>query len=233
MKKSKRLIPAAALGAAAVLFTVLVAVIDVQPIGPNGTTVGFAAINGAVANVFGYNGFFYTVSKLVGLAALAVAGCFSLLAVLEFVQRKNIFKVDPELLALVCTYALTVFLYILFEIVVVNCRPVIMPGETAPEASFPSSHTLLAVTVFGTALYALTRYLKDVKIRNIVRIVLIVFIAVMTLGRLISGVHWFTDIIGGVLYSLALIFCYRFLLELFRNLSKKKKQPVRTKRSGR
>ncbi|MDO4493053.1 MAG: phosphatase PAP2 family protein [Clostridia bacterium] len=220
MKQRKRLLSFACFGSAAVLFTLLVAFVGKAPVGPAGTEVGFAGLNNAIAGVFPYNGFFYTVSKLVGFLAIAVAGLFSLLAVLEFVQRKSIRRIDAELLALVCTYALTVALYVLFEVVVVNYRPIIMPGEVMPEASFPSSHTLLAVTIFGSALFAMTRYLKDERVRRIVRVVFLVFIAVMTVGRLVSGVHWFTDILGGVLYSLALISFYRLMLEVFRKSAK-------------
>ena len=56
------------------------------------------------------------------------------------------------------------------------------------------------------------KYIKNFsKIINIMSI-LIIFTTIM--GRLISGVHWFTDIIGGILISSFLLMLFYSLINL-------------------
>ena len=87
-----------------------------------------------------------------------------------------------------------------------------MEGETEAEASFPSSHTMLVCVVMGSAIMLLGRYIKDEKIRRVLKIVFYLVIAVTVLGRLFSGVHWLTDILGGVLISICLLSIFAILL---------------------
>ena len=48
--------------------------------------------------------------------------------------------------------------------------------------------------------------------RKCVLAAIAVFIAFMVVGRLLSGVHWFTDIIGGILLSAGLVMIYDSLI---------------------
>ena len=52
-------------------------------------------------------------------------------------------------------------------------------------------------------------------LRKAITIFVIVFSVFMVVGRLISGVHWATDIIGSVLLSAGLFMIYRFMAEYF------------------
>ena len=112
------------------------------------------------------------------------------------------------------TYVVTALFYLLFEILVINYRPILEDGEL--EASYPSSHTMLAVSVFGSAaVYAVYR-IKDDLLKKAVVIVSIILAAGMALGRLISGVHWFTDILGGVLLGCAIISLYMAFVQIIK-----------------
>ena len=198
----------AALAFLAALFTFAVRVMDVAAIGPEGTQVGFSHLNAAFHNALGVHMAFYKLTQALGFAALALVGLFALMGLLQLVQRKSLWKVDRELLALGCLYVVVFALYIIFEKAIVNYRPIIMPGEIAPEASFPSSHTMLACTVLGSAAILLKKYVKDEKLLRLLRTLCVIVLAVIVCGRLYSGVHWLTDIIGGVLYGSALLFLF-------------------------
>lgn len=198
----------AALALLAALFTVAVSVIDVDAIGPAGTLVGFSHLNAAAHEALGVHMALYKLTQILGVAALGLAALFALMGLLQLIRRKSLWKVDREILALGCLYVAVLALYVLFEKAVVNYRPVIMPGELAPEASFPSSHTMLACTVLGSAAILCGKYVRDGRLARLLRTLCVVVLAVIVCGRLLSGVHWLTDIIGGILYSAALLFLF-------------------------
>ena len=194
--------------AAFVLFTFLIKVIDVKPIGPEGSKVGFAALNGFVFRLIGVHPFFETLTKLLGYFALLTAAAFAVVGLLQFLKEKKLSAVDNEIMILGCFYVLVLLAYVFFELVVINRRPVILDPAEGLEASYPSSHTVLVICIMATAPRQLGRLVKDDRIFFACKIFCAALIVIMVLGRLISGVHWFTDIIGGILLSAALIYIY-------------------------
>ncbi|MBQ7599271.1 MAG: phosphatase PAP2 family protein [Clostridia bacterium] len=189
---------------------ILVKTVDVAKIGPCGTEVGFSTLNGGVRDEVGHNSAFEKISKYIGYAAiLAVAAC-AVLAVVQLIRRKSILKIDGELLSLGGIFAITAGLYALFEVAVVNYRPILEEGQSFPEASFPSSHAMLSAVVFICAAVFVHRNLLQKKpvARNIIVFILALLGILGVVTRFISGVHWISDILGGVFVSLALIFLY-------------------------
>ena len=140
---------------------------------------------------------------------------FALLGFIQLIKRKSLLKVDKNLLILGIVYILLVLLYLLFEKVPFNYRPVILDPAEGLEPSYPSTHTLLILTVFGTAIQLAGTYIKKAKLLLAAKILALVIMALTIVGRLVCGVHWFTDIVGGVLLSLFLISLYKELT-LFR-----------------
>ena len=187
------------------LFIIMLKVVNVEAIGPEGTSVGLSGLNGSIRDAIGTNMFWYYLTEGIGVLAILTAVAFAALGAYQLIKRKSFLKVDKTILALGGLYVIVIILYVLFEKAVVNYRPVIMPGETEPEASFPSTHTMLIFVIFGSAAVALKRYLKNRKAYLISAAVCIGLIALTVVGRLLSGVHWFTDIIGGILISAALV----------------------------
>ena len=180
------------------LFTAAVWTVD-RPIGPQETAVGFAAINGAVSGGIGVHLWLYKLTQLLGVIAILVAAAFGLFGVWQWISRKSLKKVDTAILYLGGLYGVVILLYAFFEKVIVNYRPILMPGSETPEASYPSSHTMLVCVVMGSAILMIDHYVRNEKIARIAKIAAIVMIAVMVFGRLFSGVHWLTDILGGLL----------------------------------
>ena len=203
--KKKFFVGAGFLGAF-VLWTVLVSLVDIRPIGPNGSRVGFAALNRFVHGLTGVNLLLYTVTDWLGLVPIAVALGFAILGLVQWIKRKSLLKVDGSLLALGGFYTVVLAAYIFFEIVVINYRPTLIDGYL--EASYPSSTTMLVMCVMPAAMIQLHTRIKSHVFRRCVMISIAVFIVFMVIGRLVSGVHWLSDIIGGALISAGLVIIY-------------------------
>lgn len=204
--KGKLLGIAGMLLTAFVLWTLAVQYIDVQAIGPNGSSVGFAGLNGWVHDLTGVHMGLYVLADWLGLVPMGFVLGFAVLGLVQWMRRRKLFRVDHDILVLGGFYLLVLILYLVFETVVVNARPVLIDGRL--EASYPSSTTMLVLCVMPTAMMQLRARLRNTKVRTIVLTVLAVFTVCMAVGRLISGVHWFTDIIGGVLLSAGLVVLY-------------------------
>lgn len=205
MMKNRNLTRAGVLALLAAVLIVLVLFVDVAPIGPEGTSVGLSRLNQAVHEGVGVHLFWYKVTQALGYLSILVAGVFALIGLVQLIRRKSLMKVDAEILALGALFIVVIGLYVLFEIVVVNYRPVVMPGDAHPEASFPSSHTMLVCAVLGGVMMLLPKYVRSAGLRTALSVLCAVLICVMVVGRLLSGVHWFTDIVGGLLISGALL----------------------------
>ena len=210
MKKRKFCVSLGLLGAF-VLWTTVISLIDVQPIGPQGSTVGFATLNGFVHNLTGVHMTLYTITDWLGLVPVVFGFGFAMLGLVQWIKRTSILKVDRSILILGGFYIVTLAAYLFFESYVVNYRPVLIEGYL--EASYPSSTTLLVLCVMPTAMMQLRDRIKQPILRKCVSIAIAAFIAFMVIGRLISGVHWLTDILGGVLLSAVLVMLYDSLTD--------------------
>ena len=192
------------------VWTALVCTVDLQPIGPEGSVVGLAAMNGWFHDLTGEHLGGYKVSNVLGLIPFAVVACFAAVGGLQLLQRRSLFKVDSDIIALGAFYLLVLGCYAVFELVVINYRPMLIDGEL--EASYPSSHTMLALTVLPTAASQVKKRLKNKTLARVLALVLIAVALCILSLRVGSGVHWLSDIIGGVLLSGALVFAYETLL---------------------
>ena len=224
MKKlNKSLIVGISLFVAFAVFTVLVKVVDVAAVGPLGSKVGFSKINDSIFDSIGTSDTWYNISEIFGILALIVAGVFVIVGLVQLIRRKSLKLVDNHILALGVFYVVVALAYLVFEILVINKRPVLVDGEL--EASFPSSHTVLAICILSSAIIEIHKFFKEHK--KLVVTLDVINVLVMTLiviGRLLSGMHWFTDIIGGILLSLALVFIYHGVLKLIETRKSKDNQ---------
>ena len=224
MKRRARLFFSGVLWVLAVLFILLIRRVDVAPIGPEGTSVGLSSLNREVSETVGVNMTWYTITEILGYGAIAVAAFFAVLGAVQWIRRGNLKYVDRGILALAGIYILLGILYVFFEKVIINYRPVILPGEEHPEASFPSSHTMLACVIFGSAGILADRLLRSGALQTVLQILCGILIFVTVFGRMISGVHWFTDIVGALLFSSALLMLYSAMIMK----SRKKKRKTQT-----
>lgn len=209
MKKEKNIkiiLTGAVLFALFIIWTVLVKFVNVQAIGPNGSEVGFAAINGFVHKLTGVNMALYNITDWLGLVPIFFAAGFGLLGFIQLIKRKSLLKVDGDILALGVFYIAVIALFLFFEVCIINYRPVLIEGVM--EASYPSSTTLLVTCVMPTAAMQLQRRIKSLKLHRVIVCAIYSFVAFMVIARLISGVHWLTDIIGGLILSTGIVMIY-------------------------
>ena len=195
-----------------VMWTVAIRFVDVQAIGPQESSVGFATINQFVHNLTGVHMSLYTITDWLGLVPLMFVMGFGTLGLIQWIKRKHLLKVDYSILVLGGFYIVVMAAFVLFEVLVINYRPVLIDGVL--EASYPSSTTMLVMCVMPTAIMQFDTRIKNDVLKRCVSSTIIAFIVFMVIGRLISGVHWFTDIIGGALFSTGLVLMYRAIISL-------------------
>ena len=214
MKKAKIYTAVAAISALLfVAVAILVKTVDVSAIGPLGSSIGLSSLNGKIRDAIGYSEDLYTFAELLGYVSLSVVGGFAVYGAIQLVKLKNFKKLDKSLWLLGGFYIAVIAVYALFEIIVINERPVLMDGEL--EASFPSTHTMLAICIMATAAHQLVVRLAN-KVARIASVAVCSLIATATVVcRLLSGVHWFTDIIAGIFIGGTLVFTYLAVYEKF------------------
>ena len=194
------------------LWTVLIRCIDVQAAGPGVTNVGFAAFNLWFHKLTGVHMNVYTFTDWLGLVPIAVCLGFGVVGVFQLIRRRSLLRVDPDIILLGLYYILVILAYLTFEMVPINYRPVLINGVL--EASYPSSTTLLVLSVMPTLKLQIDRRTDKSLVRNVTGVFVIAFSAFMVIGRLIAGVHWATDIIGAVFLSMGLFLLYRYAVDL-------------------
>ena len=203
----KGIVTGIALILAFIVWTILIQRVDVQPAGVNGTDIGFTAVNTWFHQLTGVHMGIYTVTDWLGLVPIVVCICFGVLGLVQWIKRRSLTKVDPDIILLGVYYILVILAYLVFEMIPINYRPVLIEG--AMEASYPSSTTLLVLSVMPTLIFQVGRRTQNPTVRTLTMACAVLFSALMVIGRLISGVHWLTDIIGAILLSAGLYILYR------------------------
>lgn len=209
--KRKNIIISVLLTIVAIVYTFLVKTVDVKAIGPNSSKVGFAKINKAFMDILGSNMTLYKITEILGLIAILIVLVYGVIGLIQLIKRKSLLKVDREILLLGGLYVLMAVVYVFFEKFIINYRPILIDGEL--EASYPSSHTILAICICISSLIVSKNYLDDkyIKLTNTLTIILL---AGVFLGRTLSGVHWISDIFGGVIISSTLLMYFYTLYDV-------------------
>ena len=189
------------------IWTVLIQTVDVRPVGVNSTDIGFAYLNTWFHSFTGVDFMLYNITDWLGLVPLAVCIAFGILGFIQLIKRKSLFKVDADIIILGVYYVIVILCYLVFEMIPINYRPVLINGIM--EASYPSSTTLLVLSVMPTLIFQLKHRVNNIKMQRIVTVITLLFCVFMVVGRLVSGVHWLTDIIGSVLLSAGLLYAYK------------------------
>ena len=190
-----------------VIWTIIIKIIDVQPIGVNGTNIGFATINSWFHSLTGVNMTLYTITDWLGLVPIFICMIFGFMGLIQLIKRKNLLKVDFDIIILGVYYVIVILCYLIFEMYPINYRPILINGFM--ESSYPSSTTLLVLCVIPTLVFQANQRLKSITLKSFITIFAVAFSVFMVAGRLISGVHWLTDIIGSCLLSAGLFYTYK------------------------
>lgn len=202
MKNKKNILICILLVLLSIIYTILVKYVDTSLIGPNGSVVGFSSLNSFVFNLTGNNMTLYKITEILGIIPILIALMYAVIGLIQVIDRKSL-KVDKELIALGILYIIVILIYVFFEKCIINYRPVLIDGIL--EASYPSSHTLLSICICGSALLINKYLFNNKKIYKYINIVSIISMVLIVLGRLLSGVHWVSDIIGSIIISITLL----------------------------
>ena len=200
-------------GSLLVIFTIwtgLVQCVDVKPIGANTTDIGFSTLNSYFHQMTGVHMTLYTITDWLGLIPIFICVVFGGLGFVQLIKRKSLFKVDKDLILLGIYYFIVIMGYLIFEVIPINYRPILIDGRL--EASYPSSTTLLVLSVMPTLILQVKRRSTHILITKIVSVVTILFSLFMVIARLTCGVHWLTDIIGALILSTGLYYLYKALV---------------------
>ena len=196
-----------------IILIILIKTVDVLPTGVGDTEIGLYHLNSAVKAFLGTNMAWYKLTEMTGLLSIASGGIFAVIGLVQLIKRKSILRVDREILSLGGLYITLGIVYAFFEKVIINYRPLIMAGDSSPEASFPSSHTVLSVVIAVSIIMIIGKYVKNITVRNIIKAALTALAVVTVIGRFLSGVHWFTDILGGIILSVCLLSLFRAIIK--------------------
>lgn len=212
MKRSGKhlLVIGGALIVAFAIWTILVLMVDVQPIGQNGTDVGFATFNVWFHRLTGVHMSLYVITDWLGLVPIFVCMIFAGIGLVQLIKRKSLFKVDYDILILGIYYLIVIFCYVIFEMFPINYRPLLIEGVL--EASYPSSTTLLVLSVMMALHFESNIRIDNILLRKTVCSITNIFSVFMVISRLVSGVHWVTDIVGSVILSTGLFCVYKSIV---------------------
>jgi len=191
------------------IYIIIVRKVDVQNIGPKNSEVGLASINSFFHNLLGRNMTIYKITEILGMIVLLIVGVYAVIGLMQLIKGKSLKKVDSKIISLGILYVLLGIVYVLFEKVIINYRPVIIDGEL--EASFPSSHTMLAICICISSIIVNKDYIKNKKYLKLTNIGLLILMSLIVVGRFVSGVHWFSDIVGGIIISITLLSCFNVI----------------------
>lgn len=201
-----------------IVWTFAVVLVDVKPVGVNGTSVGFATINTWFHNLTKVNMTLYNITDWAGLVPVFICMVFGMLGLFQLIKRRSLLKVDFDIIVLGIYYVIVILGYLVFEMIPINYRPILINGFM--EASYPSSTTLLVLSVMPTVVFQCNKRLQSQKTKKLIELITIIFSLFMVVGRLASGVHWLTDIIGSCFLSAGLFYIYKAVVLLNKNWSK-------------
>ena len=189
------------------IWTLLIQVVDVQPLGINRTNIGFAIINCWFHRLTGVHMVIYTITDWLGIIPVFICIIFGGIGCIQLLKRRSLLKVDYDIILLGAYYILVILGYFIFEMMPINYRPILIEGFM--EASYPSSTTLLVLCVMPTLIEQVNRRSENEISKKVIKALVICFSVFMVFGRLVSGVHWLTDIVGSIMLSVGLFCIYK------------------------
>ena len=98
----------------------------------------------------GVNMMWYYITDWLGLIPIFIALVYALMGLVQLLKRRSLFKADKDIMVLGLFYIIVIFIYIFFEKVIVNYRPILI--DDLLEASYPSSHTLMTLCLCGSSI---------------------------------------------------------------------------------
>ena len=96
----------------------------------------------------------------------------------------------------------------LLKIVFMRPRPEIMRLIEEQGYSFPSGHSMVSTAFYGLLIYLIYKNVKNKYIKYTLCTILSILILIICLSRIYLGVHYASDVIGGVCFSIAYLIIF-------------------------
>lgn len=183
------------------IFTILVSFVDVKIFNVTNTKIGLYSLNKIfLVNSINSN-YINIISNGIFLICLLVIILMLLLITFEYFKTK---KINKNNLNFFIHFLIMVLIWIIFDkILIINYRPILINGNI--EGSYPSTHVMVSTFVLLFLSDQLKKIFKNDKIFYIISIGLII---IQSISRILLTMHWFTDIIGGLLIGCLLFFTF-------------------------
>lgn len=204
--KRKKIICILTVATIFVIFTIALMSYDVKEIGPMASSVGFSQFNDFMHHFIGVNMLYYEITDWLGLFPVFIGLIFAFMGLYQLIQRKSIKKVDRKIIGLGIYYVILIIVYIFFETFIINYRPILIDGFLEP--SYPSTHIMISLCVLIPAHFMIKEMIKNKVLIITINLLISLVLIIIIFGRILSGVHWMTDIIGGLLLSSTLILSF-------------------------
>lgn len=122
-----------------------------------------------------------------------------IVCILIFIKNKKYFYIITS------GYAFAGLIVFISKTIIQRPRPLEALIEIPKSFSFPSGHTLTSIVFYITLWYLLTY--KSAKKTKIITFILTVLIVILIgMSRIYLGVHYFSDVIGGIILALPILF---------------------------
>lgn len=83
--------------------------------------------------------------------------------------------------------------------------------------SFPSAHTMGSVVFYGFLIFLIWKYLKNKPLNITLSVIIPVLVLIIGYSRIYLGVHYFTDVLVGLVCGIAYLTVAIFVFELLEN----------------
>lgn len=193
------------------LFILLIILLcfDKAVIAENGYEVGLSHINNLVN--YSYKENVDLMSDLIFYVTFIVVIYAFSIGLYQLIKKKSLYKVDKSIIIFGIALVIAIIVWLLFDKVIeLNIRP-----THKIEGSFPSTHVMLA-TFFALSCHGFLCLRDQDKLIKYSSLVLaIIIIVIVTITRVIAGVHYITDVCGGLFIGLSFYFCTFGLIKAF------------------
>ena len=157
------------------------------------------------------------ITNIILITSLVVLGIFVILGLCQWISRKSLKKVDKELLWFSLPLALMAITYVVFDkFLILNTRP-----DGSGETSFPSTHVMVATTIFLLTAIILPKYIKSKVACAVLYLFMLAFIVLISVGRVLANKHWTSDVLGAIGFSFIFVAIYCLIYQLI--IKRKKK----------
>ena len=148
------------------------------------------------------------ISDVILVASIASLAVFVFLGIYQIFTRKSLLKVDRRLLWMILPLLLMTITYVVFDkFFVLNVRP-----NGSGETSFPSTHVMVVATIFMLIAINLPYYIKSKAICIVLDLAMLALLVLVCVGRVLSEMHWLSDVLGGLAFALIFAFIYYLII---------------------